>query len=246
MYLNMKKIISFLLALVLFFPTYSFSYVSVKGYYNKNGTYTAPYVRSNPNGLKTDNYGYKPSQGMYNSSYGTRGPTWDTPTYITDPTYYQGKSIYDSSHSLSGSPVYTPPTYVAPTYTTPTYKAPTYDYSSLYNSIPVSQYSNYSASVVSAPYQPQVKTKVQMIVPYIVKFWADGNPKIPCNDSTFLNSLDIISCNDYRNNFDTYDWVAAGFKQTENYALYNNQFYSCVGKNKIVTATSTKPLCVSK
>jgi len=28
--------------------------VSVKGYYKKNGTYVAPYVRSSPNGLKYD------------------------------------------------------------------------------------------------------------------------------------------------------------------------------------------------
>lgn len=72
------------------------AYVSVKGYYRKDGTYIAPHVRSNPNGLKYDNYGYKPSQGLYNSSYGTKASTWDTPTYITDPNYYAGKSLYES------------------------------------------------------------------------------------------------------------------------------------------------------
>lgn len=89
------------------------AYVSVKGYYKKNGTYVAPYVRSNPNGLKYDNYGYKPSQGLYNSSYGTKGSTWDTPTYITDPDYYVGKSLYNSG-STSSSSSYTYPT--SPTY----------------------------------------------------------------------------------------------------------------------------------
>jgi hypothetical protein len=68
----------------------------VKGYYRSNGTYVAPYVRSNPNGLKYDNYGYTPSQGLYNKTYGTRGGTWDTPTTITDPNYYEGKALYEA------------------------------------------------------------------------------------------------------------------------------------------------------
>jgi len=71
------------------------AYVSVKGYYRSNGTYVAPHVRSNPNGLKYDNYGYTPSQGLYNDTYGTRGTDWDTPTYVTDPDYYEGKAIYE-------------------------------------------------------------------------------------------------------------------------------------------------------
>lgn len=79
------------------------AYVSVKGYTKKNGTYVQPHVRSNPNGLKYDNYGYKPSQGLYNPSYGTKGIEWDTPTYITDPDYYLGKSLYEQNKSISGS-----------------------------------------------------------------------------------------------------------------------------------------------
>jgi hypothetical protein len=88
------------------------AYVKVNGYYKKNGTYVAPYVRSNPNGLKYDNYSYTPSQGLYNSTYGTKGSNWDTPTYITDPYYYVGKSLYESKS----------PTLYPTTYTTPTYK----------------------------------------------------------------------------------------------------------------------------
>ncbi len=81
------------------------AYVSVKGYYRSNGTYVAPHVRSEPNGLKYDNYSYKPSQGLYNDSYGTKGSSWDTPSYVTDPDYYTGKNIYDSLH---GGSSYTP------------------------------------------------------------------------------------------------------------------------------------------
>ena len=82
------------------------AYVNVKGYTKKDGTYVAPYVRSNPNGLKSDNYGYTPSQGTYNKTYGTRGSSWDTPTSITDPYYYQGKSIYESGNSTYTYPSY--------------------------------------------------------------------------------------------------------------------------------------------
>ncbi|MEY4440920.1 MAG: hypothetical protein RLY49_546 [Candidatus Parcubacteria bacterium] len=90
----------FVLFLLLIPTFFAEAYVSVKGYY-RNGTYVAPHVRSNPNGLKYDNYGYKPSQGLYNKTYGTKGIKWDTPTYITDPDYYIGKSLYDSGSAGS-------------------------------------------------------------------------------------------------------------------------------------------------
>jgi len=77
------------------------AYVKVKGYYRSDGTYVAPHVRSNPNGLKYDNYSYTPSQGLYNTTYGTRGTEWDTPTTITDPDYYEGKALY--KNGLLGS-----------------------------------------------------------------------------------------------------------------------------------------------
>src|SRR3990167_4019434 len=100
--------------------------VSAKGYYKKNGTYVAPYVRSSPNGLKYDNYGYKPSQGLYNKTYGTNGSYWNTPSYITDPNYYKEKSFYDSkSVSLPSYSTYAAPSYkAAPIYKAPVYLAP--------------------------------------------------------------------------------------------------------------------------
>ncbi|MCX6717251.1 MAG: hypothetical protein NTU76_01060 [Candidatus Taylorbacteria bacterium] len=100
----MKKIIIGIFVSLFFLLNFSYSdaYVSVKGYYRSNGTYVAPHVRSDPNGLKYDNYSYKPSQGLYNKTYGTRGSKWDTPTWDTDPNYYQGKIIYDSGNNLDG------------------------------------------------------------------------------------------------------------------------------------------------
>lgn len=99
----MKKlsIIAVLLVAVFCLSSTAEAVVNVKGYYRKDGTYVAPHVRSNPNGLKSDNYGYTPSQGKYNDTYGTRGTEWDTPTTITDPDYYKGKALYEAG--LSGS-----------------------------------------------------------------------------------------------------------------------------------------------
>lgn len=96
-----KKIfLSVLVVLVvgqIFFISNVNAYVSVRGHTKSNGTYVAPHVRSNPNGLKYDNYSWTPSQGLYNKTYGTRGATWDTPTYITDPEYYTGKILYENN-----------------------------------------------------------------------------------------------------------------------------------------------------
>jgi hypothetical protein len=91
---------------------FAHAYVNVKGYYRSNGTYVAPHVRSNPNGLKSDNYGYTPSQGTYNKTYGTRGAEWDTPTTITDPDYFLGKALYESGKSGNVS---SPSTEITPT-----------------------------------------------------------------------------------------------------------------------------------
>ena len=60
-----KKIIILFLAVLFILPSFNANaYVSVKGYYRKNGTYVAPYVRSNPNGVKYDNYGIRQARGF--------------------------------------------------------------------------------------------------------------------------------------------------------------------------------------
>ena len=77
------------------------AYVSVRGYYRSNGTYAQPYVRSSPNSLKYDNYGYQ-GGSLYNKSYSAPtknySPSWYAPSYLTDPYYYQGKNLYNSYH----------------------------------------------------------------------------------------------------------------------------------------------------
>jgi hypothetical protein len=99
----MKKIFTIFLTLGLLFSisTPAFAYVSVRGYFRSNGTYVQPYVRSNPNAFKSDNYGYT-GGNAYNKSYSAPtknySSSWYTPTYYTDSSYYMGKSIYNRSH----------------------------------------------------------------------------------------------------------------------------------------------------
>lgn len=98
----MKKILAlglFITLSMFVFANITNAYVNVKGYYRKDGTYVSPHVRSNPNGLKYDNYSWTQSQGLYNETYGTRGAEWDTPTYVTDPDYYTGQQLYQSGSS---------------------------------------------------------------------------------------------------------------------------------------------------
>ncbi|MGO9017397.1 MAG: hypothetical protein ACLQVJ_03505 [Syntrophobacteraceae bacterium] len=61
----------------------------VEGYYRSNGTYVAPYYRSNPNSSVTDNYGFK---GNINPYTGREGHNY----YRSNPTspYYDGTPHY--------------------------------------------------------------------------------------------------------------------------------------------------------
>lgn len=54
----MNKCLSITIVLIfaMAFNSVSWAYVSVKGYYKKNGTYVAPHFRSSPNNTKLDNW----------------------------------------------------------------------------------------------------------------------------------------------------------------------------------------------
>lgn len=92
-------ILSLAILMLIVIATPAYAYVNVSGYYRSNGTYVQPYVRSNPNGLKYDNYSYNGTGSLYNQSYGSSrySSSWNTPSWNTDPSYYTGKSIYNSS-----------------------------------------------------------------------------------------------------------------------------------------------------
>lgn len=102
-----------------------FAYVSVDGYFKSNGTWVNGYVRSDPNGLKYDNYGWTPDQGLYNPSYYSSNVThssdWYTPSWVWDTSYDSGKLLYDTYGGGSNYSSYS--SYI-----------PTYDYSSDYSS----------------------------------------------------------------------------------------------------------------
>ena len=97
-------LVSFIIISLFISVSFVDAYVSVKSSLRRTSsggiTGVRSYVKSSPNALKYDNYSWKPSQGLYNKSYFT--PTrnyssdWYTPSYITDPNYYFGKSIYES------------------------------------------------------------------------------------------------------------------------------------------------------
>jgi len=88
-----------LVGVSLFFSTRVVNAGWVNGYYRSNGTYVQGYYRSNPNGLRYDNYSYKPSQPLYNPSYGSYNTyKWNTPSWNTQSDYYTGLNSYRSSN----------------------------------------------------------------------------------------------------------------------------------------------------
>lgn len=97
-----KKIVAGLMLLSIMllvaFDTVSATYVS--GYHRSNGTYVQPHYRSNPNGLRYDNYSYTPSQGRYNDTYydNSYSPSWRTPSWEDQDDYYVGLESYRYNH----------------------------------------------------------------------------------------------------------------------------------------------------
>jgi len=103
-YLAAISLLVILLSLtVLMFPKQTEAYVSVRGYFRSNGTYVSPSIRSNPNSLRYDNYGYT-GGSLFNPSFSgsTRNysSNWYTPSYLTDPSYFSGKNLYRGGGSL--------------------------------------------------------------------------------------------------------------------------------------------------
>lgn len=94
--------------------------VSVKGYYRKDGTYVAPHYRSDPDGIKTNNWSYPGNTNPYTGK--TAGGS--VGSYLNN---YSSSSIYSPTYTPIYIPSYTP-SYYTPTYT-PTYTPSYSDYS---------------------------------------------------------------------------------------------------------------------
>ncbi|MDL2408608.1 hypothetical protein PY650_23765 [Rhizobium calliandrae] len=70
----------------------------VGGYYRSNGTYVAPYYRSNRDSSVTNNYSYEGNTNPYTGSTGTNDYNHD----LTSP-FYNGTPYSDGHYGHSGS-----------------------------------------------------------------------------------------------------------------------------------------------
>jgi hypothetical protein len=100
----MKKILTtlFSLTLLIGFAAPADAAVWVNGYTKSNGTYVNGYYRSEPNGLKYDNYSWSAGDDLYNDSYYSSGysSNWYTPSYTWDSDYMTGYD-YNTSYGAS-------------------------------------------------------------------------------------------------------------------------------------------------
>src|SRR5450755_4127357 len=94
--------IALALALALCFSTAALADESVRGYTRKDGTYVAPYMRTEPNNTRLDNYSTQGNTNPYTGQPGTHNP-YPTPTYGQTP-----QPIYNSQPAYNPQPTYNP------------------------------------------------------------------------------------------------------------------------------------------
>lgn len=100
--LRPHKLLALVLAFIIFaLPASSFAAVWVNGYYRSDGTYVRGHYRSEPNGLKYDNYSWSSGDSLYNDSYysSDRSRSWYTPSYTWDSDYLNGYNYNTSQGS---------------------------------------------------------------------------------------------------------------------------------------------------
>lgn len=99
-----KSLVAFLLLSLFLIPTIIYAKVSVKGYYRKDGTYVAPYTRSNPDGNPYNNYGYP---GNYNPNTGSI-TTGDPNSYMNSYCKESPNNAYCSGYGSTYAPTVLP------------------------------------------------------------------------------------------------------------------------------------------
>lgn len=102
----MKRFIFFCISIVLFLSVFSSTTNAgwVNGYYRRDGIYVQGYWRSDPNGLKYDNYSWSWNEPWYNNSYYDFGRSynWYKPSWEWQDDYWQGLNYYDDYNDYNG------------------------------------------------------------------------------------------------------------------------------------------------
>ena len=95
---------SIILALLLLFSTSAFADQTVNGYWRRDGTYVAPYHRTEPNQYRYDNFSSQGNTNPYTGRQGTQPNEFSTPPVYNRSNPASGySSPYEPSPSL-GSP----------------------------------------------------------------------------------------------------------------------------------------------
>lgn len=94
--------ISFFISSIDLFAQVNSKSISVKGYYNKNGTYVQPYHRTAPNSTNRDNYSTKGNINPYTGKKGTVNPDNKSNNYNYPPTsnYYENNNYLQNTGHL--------------------------------------------------------------------------------------------------------------------------------------------------
>lgn len=105
-----KGVVFLILAIFLILPNFAEAVVHVNGYYRSNGTYVAPHYRSDPDGIKSNNWSYPGNTNPYTGVTAPGGstfysapsytPTWtfDNQTYYSASTYNAAKAAWLTRH----------------------------------------------------------------------------------------------------------------------------------------------------
>lgn len=82
----MKIVLALMLAIC---SISAFAAQNVKGFTRKDGTYVVPHQRSNPNSIRSDNYGARGNTNPYTGKQGSQRHEYTNP-----PAYNKGRSKY--------------------------------------------------------------------------------------------------------------------------------------------------------
>jgi hypothetical protein len=97
--MKLKLIVGTIAATILCTGLLSFADEYVRGYTKKDGTYVAPYVRSDRDSSYNNNWSVKGNQNPYTGESGTKSPTWNDRTPNYNETY--GNPGYNNSYGTS-------------------------------------------------------------------------------------------------------------------------------------------------